>query len=110
MPTRTGERTNVTTDMTRAELALLLSLGSATVAHAGRLATEARYRDVDENERRAITMKIEDVLTDVIVGLRLPGPPPTTEDIAQIMHEVAHASLVAILGDPPTTDEPPALH
>lgn len=91
----------MTDDMNRAELALLLSLGAAMVARAGRITTEARYPNATTEQISAIGRKIEDILTDIIIGMREPGPPPTLEEIAQITDEVAMGAVLAILGDPP---------
>lgn len=91
----------MTDDMTRTEIALLLSLGTAAVAHAGRLAAELRYREVGADEMGAIGLHIEDTLTHVIVGLRVPGPGPTLDDVAELMREAAMGAVLAILGEPP---------
>lgn len=90
----------MTDDMNRIELTLLLTLGAAIVAHAGRITGELGYA-VGDDERRAIALKVEDVLTDVIVGMRAPGPRATLDEIAQVQHEIAMGAVVAVLGEPP---------
>ena len=94
----------MTDDMNRIEIALLLSLGLAAQAHAGRIAKDAGYRDVGTDEMRAIALHIEDTLSDVIIGMRAPGPVPTVEEIAELMRVVAMGAVVAILGEPPAPE------
>lgn len=97
----------MTHDMNRTEIALLLALALAAQAHAGQIAVQARYRDVTPDEVRAIMMRIEDVLTDVIVGMRAPGPAPTPDEIAEVVRTVAMAAVEKVLGEPPA---PETLH
>ncbi len=90
-------------DLNRAEHTLLLSLGAAIVARAGRIAAEARYPDVTSEDLGAITIAVENFLTDIIIGLRAPGPHATLAEIAQVTQEVAMGAVVKILGEPPPT-------
>lgn len=98
----------MTEELNRTETALLLSLGLAAQAHAGRLAAEAGYADVDTDEVRALAMHIENTLRFVIVAMRQPGPTPTPEEIAETMRIAATGAVVAVLGEPPipTTGAP----
>ena len=97
----------MTNDMNRTELTLLLALGSAVVQHAGRITTEAGYAGVTDEQRRTIALRIEDVLTDTIVGMRSEGPAPTLDELAQVMQEIAASVVVSVLGDP---QAPTVLH
>lgn len=96
-----------TVNLTRAEQTLLLALTLTTAQHAGKIVEALGYPEVTDAKRVAVLAKVEQVLADVVVGLRDPGPASTPEDLSLVMHEVAVNVVVAILGDPPTGAPPP---
>lgn len=91
----------MTDDMTRAELALLVSLGAAGMARAGRITAAAEYPQVTEDQLKSIAENLEDLLTDCILMMRAEGPVPTLLDVAAMTDELAAGAVIAVLGEPP---------
>ncbi len=88
--------------LSRIERTLVLALTMSTIRRTGELARDLGYPEPKQELCRAMSEKIDRVLTETVIGLRgEPGPAVLAEEIDVVVDEVAAASIASVLGAPP---------